>query len=205
MQDKYNDNLKQNSSSLPLAGREECIGDDAKLNYKFCPRCASPGNFNDHELSFKCPVCGFYFFLNSAAAVTALIFNEKGELLVTKRGIEPSLGMIDLPGGFVDPGESVEDALFREIREELNLSPSFISYYGSFPNHYPFSGCIVNTVDMAFICIVDSFEGLKSMDDVSDVIFIKPEGLNQDLVAFNSAKNIINKLIDERHHCKTDK
>jgi NAD+ diphosphatase len=170
------------------------------FHYIFCPRCSAKGTFINESNSFKCPVCGFNFFLNSAAAVTALIFNDEGDILIVKRGIDPFIGMLDLPGGFVDPGESVEEAILREIKEELDLVPSYFSFYGSFPNQYLFSGTIVFTVDMVFICTVDDFSTLKSMDDVSGVEFINLKDIDLDLVAFVSAKNILNRLKNERSH-----
>lgn len=166
-------------------------------HFRYCPRCAAEGTFNLHDYSFKCPACGFYFFLNAAAAVTAVIFNDRGELLTVKRGVEPGRGMIDLPGGFVDPGESVEQALLREIKEELDLVPVSISYMGSFPNRYLFSGTTVFTVDCAFRCYVDDFSTLKHQDDVMDVSFARPQDIDLKAVPFVSVQQVIKKLIDE--------
>jgi NAD+ diphosphatase len=173
-------------------------------HYKFCPRCAAQGNFNHENLSFKCPSCGFHFFMNSAAAVTAIIFNANGELLIVKRGVEPSVGMYDLPGGFVDPGENVETALLREIYEELRLVPLSYSFLTSFPNQYHFSGTIVYTVDLVFNCIVEDFSVMKYGDDIIGIEFMKPEEINLDLVPFESAKNLLKKLIHERNYPITD-
>lgn len=50
-----------------------------------------------------------------AAAVAGLIFNEKGQLLLTIRAKDPGKGLLDLPGGFVDMGENADQALRREI------------------------------------------------------------------------------------------
>jgi NAD+ diphosphatase len=194
------ENIKFNMKSNNPLGNLGFLESHPSNHYKFCPRCGSPGMFNNEDFSFKCPVCGFHYFLNSAAAVTALIFNEKDELLVVKRGIEPAIGMIDFPGGFVVPGESVETALYREIKEELNLVPSSIVFYGSFPNQYLFSGCTVNTVDMVFKCTVESFDDLQSLDDVSDFEFVKPEEIDINAVAFQSAKNILTQLINEQNN-----
>lgn len=54
-------------------------------------------------------------------AVDCVVFNERGELLVIKRGKEPYMGMYALPGGKVEYGESAEDAALRELREETGI------------------------------------------------------------------------------------
>lgn len=165
-----------------------------KNHYRFCPRCGKKGQFNVNNNSFKCDSCAFHFFLNSSAAVTALIFNEENELLFTKRGVEPDIGKLDLPGGFVDPGENIEMALLREIKEELDLTPESIEYYGSFPNEYHFSGTVVNTIDMVFKCDVTDFTKLTYRDDIIGLKFIDLDNINLDLIPFKSVRNIIHSL-----------
>ena len=174
------------------------MNDHPAYHYKYCPRCASAGVFNKNEFAFKCNSCDFHFFLNSAAAVTALIFNPRGELLLTRRGVEPDYGKLDLPGGFVDPKESAEQSMLREIKEELDLEPVSISYYGSFPNEYLFSGTIVYTVDLVFRCKVTNFENLKYRDDIIGLEFIHPSQINLDEIPFQSVKNIIKKIKNEQ-------
>jgi len=177
----------------------EDLGSEHPTNhYKFCPRCAAPGSFDREQFSFKCPQCGMHFFLNSAAAVTALIHNSNNELLLVRRGVEPSIGMLDLPGGFVDPGESAETALLRELKEELNVVPDSFSYYVSFPNQYRFSGTTVFTIDLVFKCRVNDFSTLKYMDDVQGIEFIKPEEINLHQIPFLSVKNLLIQLNNER-------
>ncbi len=51
----------------------------------------------------------------------ALILNEKNQLLVTRRKQDPFKGTLDLPGGFAEPGEGIEQSLIREIKEELEI------------------------------------------------------------------------------------
>lgn len=174
------------------------MNDHPAYHYKYCPRCTSAGVFNKNEFAFKCNSCGFHFFLNSAAAVTALISNPRGELLLTRRGVEPDYGKLDLPGGFVDPKESAEQSMLRELKEELDLEPVSISYYGSFPNEYLFSGTIVYTVDLVFRCEVTNFENLKYRDDIIGLEFIHPALINLDEIPFQSVKNIIKKIKNEQ-------
>ncbi len=158
---------------------------------KFCPKCGSPEFNFEGERSFLCANCGFHFFINSSAAVAALIENEKGELMLTIRAFNPNKGMLDLPGGFVDPLESVESALKREITEELNLVIEEMTYLASFPNEYPFSGYTVYTTDIAFVCKVKGWEKLKIQDDISDIKFVTPDTIEWEQVCASSIKNII--------------
>jgi len=158
---------------------------------KFCPRCGSKMFFPSSGKAFQCDDCRFHFFVNPAAAVAALIFNPNGELLLTLRGIEPNKGMLDLPGGFVDPCERVEDALIREIREELDIQIEEPKFLVSYPNEYVYSGYTVFTCDLAFICRVSDFSSLTCNDDVSGYLFIKPEDVDFEKVCSNSIQNII--------------
>ena len=166
-------------------------------HYKYCPRCSASGNFNADNYSFKCPECGFEFYLNASAAVVAVIFNERGELLMTRRGVEPAIGKLDFPGGFIDPLESAEEAVMREVEEELDLVPDPIEYYASFPNEYLYSGTVVFTVDIVFKCTVSDFSNLKYRDDISGLEFIKPEAINIDDLPFQSARNLIKRIQNE--------
>ena len=158
--------------------------------FKFCPRCS--GSFiPQHDFSFICESCGLHFFSNACAAVCGLIQDYEGRLLLTKRAKEPKKGMLDLPGGFVDPLESIEDGLKREIREELGVAVSDAKYLCSFPNRYVYSGLTYFTIDLAFICKVDDVSIIKPADDVEDVHFVSPDKINLKDIAFESIRNII--------------
>ncbi len=163
---------------------------------KYCMKCGSDKFIPDSDKSFKCKGCGFHFFVNSASAVAALILNTKGELLLTVRASDPNKGMLDLPGGFVDPGESAEDAVKREIFEELGLKTGNIKYLVSFPNEYIFSAFTVHTVDMAFIAEVQDFSDIEARDDVADFLFVDPEKIDRKKIFSDSIRKIIDYFID---------
>lgn len=133
---------------------------------KYCPKCGSSGFLPAGERSLKCNNCGFHFFINASAAVAALVTNNEGKLMLVTRGIEPDYGKLDLPGGFIDPGETAENAVKRELFEELGLRVKSMEYLFSAPNEYVFSGYSVFTLDMAFKVIPESLENLKPMDDI---------------------------------------
>lgn len=90
--------------------------------YTYCPMCATP--LVEKEVSgllrAVCPACTFVHFRNPAVVVVVVV--QCGEtLLLGKRNIEPSRGMWSFCGGFVELGETLEEAARREVKEEANL------------------------------------------------------------------------------------
>lgn len=140
--------------------------------FESCPKCGSSHFVEASEKSRKCENCGFEFYLNPAAAVAAFILNSKNELLVERRKLEPAKGMLDLPGGFCDMGETVEQAMKREIKEETALDVVDMKYQFSQPNVYRFSGFDVRTLDMFFLCKVADETQLKASDDAAECFWL---------------------------------
>ena len=160
---------------------------------KFCPRCGSNKFItSDKGHSFNCEECHFNYYINNSAAVACLIFDDEGKLLVCRRAIEPAKGMLDLPGGFVNPMERVEDTIIREVKEELGINVTKSVFMVSFPNEYIYSGFSVFTADLAFICSVDDLAAIVPDDDVADVEFIYPEQIRAEQLCSSSMFNIIN-------------
>lgn len=158
---------------------------------KFCPKCGSPEFKVSGERSLKCGNCGFHFFINASAAVAALVTDGNGRLMLVTRGVEPDYGKLDLPGGFVDPGETVENAVHRELEEELGLKIKSMRYLGSAPNEYVFSGFTVFTIDFAFEVIAESLENLKPMDDILDYRFYAENEFDYDDIPAPSMKQFV--------------
>ena len=109
---------------------------DLLEKFKYCPACGSHHFEVSTEKSKKCDSCGFEFFLNPGAANVAFILNNRGELLVELRKNEPAKGTYDLPGGFADVGETSEESMRREVREETGLEVTSAKYLFSLPNKY---------------------------------------------------------------------
>lgn len=167
---------------------------------KFCPRCGSETFKKADYHSFKCGVCGFHYFINAAAAVAALIVNDEGKLMLVKRGVEPDYGKLDLPGGFVDAGESMEQALKRELLEELGLEIASFKYIISAPNEYIFSDFTVFTLDFAFKVVPQSLNNLHPMDDILNYKFYAEEEINYDDIPASSIKYFVKQYFqDERN------
>jgi len=163
--------------------------------FKFCPGCGDPRFAPDTEKSLKCGVCGFRYFVNMSASVAAVIRNEKNEVLFTIRKHDPAAGLLDLPGGFVDPGETAEEAIKREISEELNLTVCKIEFVGTFTNKYIYSEVEYQTLDLVFNCTVKSFLDVQVADDVSGYIFRDPAKVNRQEIGLESIKKIVEFLV----------
>jgi NAD+ diphosphatase len=140
--------------------------------FTHCPACGSDKFVQNNEKSKRCGSCGFVFYINPSAAVAAFILNEAGDLLVCKRGKEPEKGTWDLPGGFVDGNETGEEAMIREIKEELQANVIDYKYIFSLPNLYEYSGMTIPTLDMFFTCKIADDSQLTASDDVADCFFV---------------------------------
>jgi mutator protein MutT len=159
--------------------------------FKFCPHCGGHGLIADSVKSFRCEQCRFTFYLNTASAAAALIRNTAGALLVVERKNDPAKGTWDLPGGFSDPGETAEDCLKREVKEELNLTVTSSTYFCSAPNAYEYQGVRYSTMDLAYVCAVESLLEICADDDVSNYFFIPIPELEIKRFGLQSIRRIV--------------
>lgn len=87
----------------------------------FCPRCAAPATV-DAPHSLRCATCGYQAFYNPKPVAGAIPRDVNGRIILLRRGTDPGRGLWTFPGGFVDLGESVEQAAIRETQEELRIA-----------------------------------------------------------------------------------
>ncbi len=86
----------------------------------YCPVCKS--NLSKKESSFVCLKCGWSYYNNPLPAVAGFVMNEKNEIALIKRGVEPGKGSWALPSGFIESNETPEQAVLRELKEETGLN-----------------------------------------------------------------------------------
>jgi len=169
--------------------------------FQYCPSCGRKG-IRFEKNKFDCPSCGFVYFHNTAAATGCII--QAGERIVLLvRGREPGKGKLDLPGGFVDPGEGILEGLVRELREELSWEPpilpgqslaDFFKLFASFSNKYPYKNITYNTCDVYFTISVPglSEKDLKAeADEITGIRFLRPGEISLDDMAFDSTRRAI--------------
>ena len=165
--------------------------------FKYCPICGSSHFEEQDEKSKRCNECGFEYYMNPSSANVALILNDKEELLVVRREKEPAKGTLDLPGGFADIGETSEQGVIREVKEETGLNVKKVRYLFSIPNKYRYSDFDIPTLDMFYLCQVDDFTSLKAMDDASEVKWIAIKDIHPKQFGLKSIQQGLMQFIKE--------
>jgi NAD+ diphosphatase len=164
-----------------------------------CPQCSAKEFKRAMPKKFLCEGCGFELFMNASAAVCALITDDRNRLLVTVRARQPAQGQLDLPGGFVDPGETAEQAIRREVKEELGLNVETLSYFCSEANtSYVYGGVDYQTLDLAFTCQVQTPSLARAADDVHAVHFASLENIEPQEFGFVSIRKIVQRFCENR-------
>jgi len=114
------------------------------VDYRFCPCCG--GGLGRRKIKsteperLVCERCSFIFYLDPKV-IAGTVFTIDKKVVLLKRGIEPAMGKWVFPGGYVDRGESVEDAAIRETKEESHLDVKLGSLLGVYS--YPRSPNVV--------------------------------------------------------------
>ena len=104
-------------------------------DHQFCGRCGTATEPVPGERGRRCPRCGLTAFPRLSPAVIVLI--ERGDQILLARGHQFQPGFYGIIAGFVEPGESLEEAVSREVREEVGIEIADIRYFGSQPWPYP--------------------------------------------------------------------
>jgi len=119
-----------------IAGRAVQLVEWART-HRFCGRCATPTVPTPGERARQCPSCGLLAFPRLAPAMIALV--ERGDEVLLARGVSFPEPMYSCLAGFVEPGETLEAAVGREIREEVGVEVTDIQYQASQPWPFPHS------------------------------------------------------------------
>jgi NAD+ diphosphatase len=103
--------------------------------HRFCGQCGTATELVPGERARKCPACGHTAYPRISPAIIVLI--TRGDEVLLARGRNFPSGFYSTPAGFVEPGETLEEAVAREIKEEVGIDVKDIRYFGSQPWPYP--------------------------------------------------------------------
>jgi NAD+ diphosphatase len=120
---------------------------------KFCGKCGGLTVLKNDERAISCPSCQTTIYPKISPAIIVAIFSNDKILLA--RGVNFRDGFYSLVAGYVDIGESIEDAVVREVKEEVGLDIKNIRYYKSQP--WPFSGSMM----IGFIAEADDTQPIR--------------------------------------------
>jgi ADP-ribose pyrophosphatase len=128
--------------------------------------------------------------------------DASGRILITRRAHEPGLGLLGLPGGVIEGGETGEEACSRETLEEvgLNIPAKAFRYIRSLPNQYPFQGFVWPTLDLFYVAELESFEGVVlQRSEVSEYLLLSLSEVPYSDFAFASNAEAVRLLKDQMH------
>lgn len=123
-------------SLFPLAGRAVQIAEWHET-HRFCGRCGTPTVDAPGERAKSCPGCGHASYPRVAPAVIVRV--TKGDRVLLAHGTRFPEPIYSVLAGFVDPGESLEECVAREIREEVGIEVRDVRYWASQPWPFPHS------------------------------------------------------------------
>jgi NAD+ diphosphatase len=114
---------------------------------RFCGRCAAPTVRSSEDRSMRCPACELSAYPRIAPAVIVLV--RRGDDALLARGARFPRPFYSTLAGFVEIGETLEQAVAREIREEVGIEVKDLRYFGSQPWPFPHSLMVAFTASWA--------------------------------------------------------
>jgi ADP-ribose pyrophosphatase YjhB (NUDIX family) len=172
----------------PLAMPGTSPAPTPSASFRFCPRCGrGPADRPDAQ-AFTCPACGFHYHFNPVVAAGVLATGEGGRVLFIRRAKEPAQGLLAFPGGFVDFGETAEEAAAREAHEETGIRVEGLRFLGSWPNLYEWRGITYAVVDLYFSGRVADGDAPSARHEVEEIVWLRPEEVDPGDLAFPTTR-----------------
>lgn len=162
-------------------------------SYRFCPKCS--GKLECKLLKagepkrFVCSQCQYVFYIDPKIAACT-ITEISGRIVMLKRAIPPGVGLWVIPGGFVDIGETVEEAAIRETWEEVGLKVEIGPLVGVYS--YPKSSVAIVVYQSTFL------EGVpEALDESLEVGLFEPEDIPWLEIAFRSTEDALRDYLEK--------
>lgn len=172
-------------ATFNIAGRATQVADWHRDN-RYCGRCGGPMSTSDSDRAMVCPDDGYRAYPRLSPAVIVLIERDDGRALLA-RNVNFPMPMYSTLAGFVEPGESLEDTIIREMREEVGVEVSNLRYYASQPWPFP------NSLMLGFIATYAGGEIVPEEGEIADAQWFSTD----DLPMIPPKASIARALIDD--------
>ena len=160
--------------------------------HQFCSQCGTPTQAHPRDRARICPDCGLQFFPRLSPAIIVLV--EKGGELLLARSPRFPPGRYSVLAGFVEPGETLEEAVAREVREEVNIQVDNIRYFGS--QSWPFP----NSLMLGFTASYAGGEIGIDEDEIVDANWYSPDNLPELPPTISIARQLIDAFLAKKAH-----
>jgi NAD+ diphosphatase len=158
--------------------------------HQYCGHCATPTTQLPTERAKRCPNCGLVNYPRLSPAVIVLI--SRGEEILLARAPRFRSGMYGLIAGFVEAGESLEETIVREVREEVGIEVKDIRYFGSQPWPFP------NSLMIGFTASYASGEIAIDPQELEDAAWFSKDNLPLIPPKLSIARKILDWFISSR-------
>lgn len=156
--------------------------------HRFCGVCGTPTEAAAHERARKCPACGHSAYPRLSPAMMVLI--HRGRELLLARSPHYAPGMFSALAGFVEPGESLEECVHREVAEEVGVQVRALRYYGS--QSWPFPHSLM----LAFTAEWQGGEIVPQVDEIEAAGWFDIDALPGIPPRFSVAGHLIRDTVD---------
>ena len=176
-----------NENLFSLAGLGRQIADWDRT-FRYCGKCGSLTENHPEERAKICPACGHTSYPKISPAMICAV--TKGNEILLARGSKFTQPVYSVLAGFVEPGETLEETVSREVMEETGISVKNIKYFGNQP--WPFSSSMM----IAFTAEYESGDIKIDNKEILDAGWFTPDNLPMLPTPYSIARRLIMNFVE---------
>lgn len=181
-----------------MAGHARIVAAVGELDgWNHCPVCATA--IRPEGGKVECPNCGFVTYAHSMPTASAVVSDDQGRVMLSRRATDPQAGKWDLPGGFVEEGEHPLDSLRRELEEEAGIGLREEELLGIWIDQYEYKRRTVYTFNVYYAARIDSGTP-EPADDVAELRFFAADEVPVAELAFGHIEDVLSAWRARQEH-----